>query len=63
MNKKTTTEKLKVMDAPKPTSLRLPPELKSRLDAIAKADHRSLNNLIGLILQEYVDKYDAKNNS
>ena len=60
MNKKTTTEKIKAMDAPKPTSLRLPPELKARLDMIAKAEHRSLNNLIGLILQEYVDKHDEE---
>lgn len=63
MNKKNTTEKIKAMDAPKPTSLRLPPELKDRLDTIAKAEHRSLNNLIGLILQDYVDRYDSETHS
>ena len=35
-------------------TIRLTPELKSQVEAIAKSEDRSLNNLINIILKKYV---------
>lgn len=37
-------------------SIRISPELKEKLEKIAKEDHRSVNNLINIILMKYVDE-------
>lgn len=39
-------------------SIRLDSTLKATLASIAKEEHRSLNNLIALILDKYVSEYD-----
>ena len=39
----------------KPYPLRMPPELRAQLDALAKANTRSLNTEIVLILQQAMD--------
>lgn len=36
------------------TTLTIPKELKSHLEVLAKEDHRSVNNLIVTILDDYV---------
>lgn len=43
-----------------PTTVRIPEELKSNLEEIAKRENRSLNNLINIILQSYVNEDKAK---
>ena len=40
------------------TSVRLPVDLKEKLEEIARNDSRSLNNLIVLILQRAVKEYE-----
>ncbi len=40
------------------TSVRLPIDLKEKLEEIARNDSRSLNNLIVLILQRAVKEYE-----
>lgn len=37
------------------TTIRIPPDLKENLEKISEKQSRSLNNLITVILQEYVD--------
>ncbi|MCP4991331.1 MAG: ribbon-helix-helix domain-containing protein [Colwellia sp.] len=37
---------------PKPTSIRINAELKSKLEEMAKADGRSFNNLVARILEQ-----------
>ena len=39
-----------------PTTVRIPEELKSNLEEIAKRENRSLNNLSNTILQSYVNE-------
>jgi len=39
-------------DRPKPTSLRLAPDVKDALTAFCRADRRSLNSAINLLLAE-----------
>ena len=41
-------------------TLRIPDTLKIRLDILASKERRSTNNLITVILQEYIDNKDAK---
>lgn len=41
-------------------TLRIPDTLKIRLDIHAAKEKRSTNNLITVILQEYIDNKDAK---
>lgn len=41
-------------------TLRIPDTLKIRLDILASRERRSTNNLITVILQEYIDNQDAK---
>ncbi len=41
-------------------TLRIPDTLKIRLDILASREKRSTNNLITVVLQEYVDNQDAK---
>ena len=43
-----------------PATVRIPEELKSNLEEIAKRENRSLNNLINIILQSYVNEDKAK---
>lgn len=45
-----------------PTSIRIENELKIELEKIAKIERRSLNNLIGIALADYVRRYNRKNN-
>jgi predicted transcriptional regulator len=49
-----------VMTKPLPTSLRLDPKLKERLQKLADAEHRSLTNLIEKILMEYCDGQERR---
>lgn len=41
----------------KPTSIRIPDDLKKDLEKIAKSQSRSLNNLINVVLNEYAVKH------
>lgn len=41
-------------------TLRIPDTLKVRLDILASRERRSTNNLIAVILQNYIDNQDAK---
>ena len=43
-----------------PTTVLIPEVLKSNLEEIAKRENRSLNNLINIILQSYVNEDKAK---
>ena len=43
-----------------PISIRLEPEVKAALDQQARADDRSLSNLINRILREYVELQRTK---
>ncbi len=43
-----------------PTSIRLPEDLKSRLEELAAKEHRSLSNLIIAILYERVEQEEEK---
>ena len=43
-----------------PTTVRIPEELKTDLEEISKRENRSLNYLINLILQSYVNEDKAK---
>ena len=43
-----------------PTTVRISEELKANLEEIAKRENRSLNNLINIILQSYVNEDKAK---
>ena len=47
-------------DDVKPTSIRLPLELKEKLERAAKEDQRSLNNLIVLILTRWVKEHEKE---
>lgn len=38
------------------TTIRIEPELKQELEAVAKQEKRSLNNLIALILSDYIER-------
>ncbi len=42
------------MPSPAPVSIRMPPELKSALAALAKAERRSLSGYVLLVLEEHV---------
>lgn len=44
-------------------SIRLSPELNERLAQIAKAEHRSVNNLVALIIEQYINEYQSKETS
>lgn len=44
----------------KPTSIRLNPELKAKLQAEAEKQGRSLSNLIIYILKQYVEQLDKE---
>lgn len=51
------------MDKPektKTTSIRIDKDLRADLEAIAKKENRTLNNLIGVALAAYVRSYKAK---
>lgn len=37
-----------------PTTIRITEDLKQELEKIAKTENRSLNNLINIILQQYI---------
>ena len=41
-------------------TLRIPIEMKVRLDMLAHKDHRSTNNLITKILQQHLDEQNEK---
>lgn len=41
-------------------TLRIPSSLKIRLDILASKEKRSTNNLITVILQNYIDNQDLK---
>ena len=43
-----------------PTTVRIPEELKTDLEEISNRENRSLNNLINIILQSYVNEDKAK---
>nr|WP_296032803.1 DNA-binding protein [uncultured Dorea sp.] len=43
-----------------PTTVRIPEALKSDLEQIAERESRSLNNLINIILQSYVNENKKK---
>jgi predicted DNA-binding protein len=38
------------------TQLRIPPELKVRLEELAQADGRSFNNMVVKLISDFVDK-------
>jgi predicted DNA-binding protein len=40
---------------PMPFPLRLPPHLRKRLEALAKADRRTLTNYIMIVLEQHVE--------
>ncbi len=42
------------MPSPIPVSVRMPPELKEALQALAAADKRPLSNYVVLVLEEHV---------
>jgi len=42
--------------------VRIPSELKKKLQKIADSQHRPLSNLIRLILIEWLEKYDKEDN-
>jgi predicted transcriptional regulator len=42
-----------------PFSMRLPPDLKERLQQLADRDHRSLTNYIEVLLLQHVEKKPA----
>lgn len=44
-------------DKVKPTSIRIPDDLKKELEKLAKSQSRSLNNLINIVLREYVSNH------
>lgn len=41
----------------KPTSIRIPDDLKKELEKLAVSQSRSLNNLINIVLREYVSNH------
>ena len=41
-------------------TLRIPSSLRIRLDILASKEKRSTNNLITVILQDYIDNQDVK---
>jgi predicted transcriptional regulator len=41
-------------------AIRVPDEIKKRLEKIAEKEHRPLSNLIRLILMEWLEKYEKK---
>lgn len=43
-----------------PTSIRLPVELKEKLEAAAAADDRTLNNMILVILKRWVKEHEKE---
>ncbi len=45
-----------------PLNVRIPPELRSRLIALAKAENRCLSNWIETILKRYLEEYEPKPN-
>lgn len=44
------------MDKTIPTTIRIPESLKTDLEIMAKKNDRSFNNLINIILKEYIKK-------
>jgi predicted HicB family RNase H-like nuclease len=44
----------------KPTSIRIPAELKAKLEQMAKEDGRSFNNLVNKILNEAAKQGETK---
>ena len=43
-------------------TLRIPEEVKIRLDIIAEKEDRSTNSLITVVLKEFIEKENEKNN-
>lgn len=41
----------------KPTSIRIPDDLKKKLEKIAVSQSRSFNNLINVILRDYISNH------
>lgn len=41
----------------KPTSIRIPDDLKKELEKIASSQSRSFNNLVNIVLREYVSNH------
>ena len=41
----------------KPTSIRIPDDLKKELEEIASSQSRSFNNLVNIVLREYVSNH------
>jgi len=41
-------------------AVRMPEDLKEKLQKIAESEHRPLSNLIRLILMEWIEKYEKK---
>ncbi len=41
-------------------ALRIPPELKERIERLAQEQHRPLSNMIRLMLIEWLDEHDSK---
>lgn len=44
----------------KPTSIRIPDDLKKELEKIASSQSRSFNNLVNIVLREYVSNHSKK---
>jgi hypothetical protein len=44
----------------RPTTFRLDPDVRARLDRAAEADHRSANGELNVLLREALDARDAK---
>lgn len=44
----------------KPTSIRIPAELKAKLEQMAKEDGRSFNNLVNKLLNQSVKQEETK---
>ncbi len=53
-------EQMKEDNRPQPYSLRVEPELRAKLEALAKASGRSLNTQIVLMLEAALDAYGVK---
>lgn len=45
------------------TGLRINEQIYEKMRALAAKDQRSLNNLIEVVLQKYIEEYEAKNGS
>lgn len=42
-----------------PIAIRMDPEVKAKLEAFAKKDHRSLSSYVGLLLMQHVEQREA----